>query len=126
MRGTELPDGLGDRGIGVQAAGFLVVGCVCLTALQVWDGSNHWAYLWFEAASTRLYWAFIVPLAATFDWGRKMFEKGKAVREAKKAELLTKEREKERRRIQTELEKQGVALTPEVVASVFGDNGAKG
>ncbi|MDE2787633.1 MAG: hypothetical protein OXL37_13355 [Chloroflexota bacterium] len=42
---------------------------------------------------TKLYWAFIVPLAATFDWMRKMFEKGKAIREAKKAEILAKVRE---------------------------------
>ena len=62
-----MPDGLGDRGIGVQAAGFLIVGCVCLSILQMWSGRDHFLYLWFETAATKLYWAFVVPLAATFD-----------------------------------------------------------
>ena len=39
---------------------------------------------------TQLYWAFLVPLAALIDWGRIMFAKGKAIREAKKAEILAK------------------------------------
>ena len=89
----QLSEGLGDRGIGVQAAGFLVVGCVSLFVLQWWSGGEHFLYHGFEALVTKLYWAFIVPLAATFDWMRKMFEKGKAIREAKKAEILAKVRE---------------------------------
>ena len=79
---------------------------------------------------TKLYWAFIVPLAATFDWMRTMFEKGKAIREAKKAEILAKvreqAREEERERIKTALDaldRNGVTLTPEVVATVFNDSG---
>ena len=115
MRRMELPDGLGDRGIGVQAAGFTIVGCLCLAILQIWSGSDHFLYLWFETAVTKLYWAFVVPLAATFDWGRKMFEKGKAIREAKKAEMLVKERQ----RIKAELERRGVSLAPEVLRRRF-------
>lgn len=80
---------------------------------------------------TKLYWAFIVPLAATFDWMRKMFEKGKAIREAKKAEILAKVREQvteqvtqqvrreEHERIKAQLERAGVSLAPEVAARVF-------
>ena len=82
--------GLSDRGVGVQAAGFAVVGCVSVAALQLFSGSDHLLYQWFEMTATQLYWAFVVPLAALFDWGRIMFAKGKAIREAKKAEILAK------------------------------------
>ena len=134
MRRTEAPDGLGDRGIGVQAAGFVIVGCVCLAVLQVWSGSDHFLYLWFETAVTKLYWAFVVPLAATFDWGRKMFEKGKAIREAKKAEILEKARlkarrealQEERQRIKTEMERNGIPITPEIEAILSGDGASDG
>ena len=139
----QLSEGLGDRGIGVQAAGFVVVGCLSLFVLQWWSGSEHFLYHGFEVLVTRLYWAFIVPLAATFDWMRKMFEKGKAIREAKKAEILAKVREQvteqvreqvieqvreqvteqvrreEHERIKAQLERAGVSLTPEVAAQVF-------
>lgn len=127
----QLSEGLGDRGVGVQAAGFVIVGCVSLFVLQWWSGSEHILYHGFEVLVTKLYWAFIVPLAATFDWMRKMFEKGKAIREAKKAEILAKVREEvteevteqvrreEHERIKAQLEKAGVSLTPEVAAQVF-------
>ena len=82
--------GLSDRGVGVQATGFAVVGCVSVAILHIFSGSEHLLYLWFEMAATRLYWAFVVPLAAFFDWGRIMFAKGKAIREAKKREILAK------------------------------------
>ena len=119
----QLSEGLGDRGIGVQAAGFVIVGCVSLLVLQWWSGSENFLYHGFEVLVTKLYWAFIVPLAATFDWMRKMFEKGKAIREAKKAEILEKALRKalreEHERIKAQLEKAGVSLTPEVAAQVF-------
>ena len=75
---------------------------------------------------------------------RKTFEKGKAIREAKKAEILAKVREEmreqvtkqvreqvteqvreqvrreEHERIRAQLERAGVSLTPEVAAQVFG------
>ena len=79
--------GISDRGVGVQAAGFAVVAFVSLAILQVFSGSEYWLYEWFETAVTRLYWAFVVPLAALFDWGRIMFAKGKAIREAKLREI---------------------------------------
>ena len=119
----QLSEGLGDRGIGVQAAGFVIVGCMSLLVLQWWSGSENFLYHGFEVLVTKLYWAFIVPLAATFDWMRKMFEKGKAIREAKKAEILEKALRKalreEHERIKAQLEKAGVWLTPEVAAQVF-------
>ena len=90
-----------ERGIGFQAVGFAVVGCASVAILQI--GSESWAYQSFETAATRLYWAFVVPLAALFDWGRKMFETRKAIRDAvfKKAvqEEVQKAVENERKRI---------------------------
>ena len=89
---TESIDGLGlsDRGIAVQAWGFAVVGCVSVAVLRLSSDSDYWLYQWFETAATQLYWAFVVPLAALFDWGRIMFARGKAIREAKKREILAK------------------------------------
>ena len=131
----QLSEGLGDRGIGVQPAWFVVLGCMSLFVMQWWSGSEHFPYHGFEVLVTKLYWAFIVPLAATFDWMRKMFEKGKAIREAKKAEILAKvreqvseqvreqvteqERREEHERIKVQLERAGVSLTPDVAAQVF-------
>ena len=89
--------GLSDRGIAVQAWGFAVVGCVSVAALHLFSGSEYALYQWFETAATRLYWAFVVPLAALFDWGRMMFAKGKAIREAKKREILAKATQEARR-----------------------------
>ena len=78
-------------------------------------------------ASPYLYWSFVLPLAALFDGGRKLFEKGKAIREAKKAEIREKGRregqEKERERITRELEEleaSGVTLPPAVAEVVLG------
>lgn len=99
------------------------MGCVSLFVLQWWSGSEHFLYHGFEVLVTKLYWAFIVPLAATFDWMRKMFEKGKAIREAKKAEILAKALQEERQRIKAQLERNGVSLTPEVAARIFNESG---
>ena len=93
-----------ERGIGFQAFGFAVVGCASLAILQFGSESGSWAYQSFETAATRLYWAFVVPLAALFDWGRKMFETRKAIREAALRKAIQKAVENERRRILTNME----------------------
>ena len=79
--------GLSDRGIGVQAAGFAITGCISIAILHLYSGSDHVLYQWFETAVKDIYWAYLFPLAALLDWGRKMFARGKAIREAKKAEI---------------------------------------
>ncbi len=133
MRESQPPqmmEGLADRGIGVQAAGFTLIGGVCLVILQLFAGSDFWVYQWLKTAAFDLYWAFIVPLAALIDWGRKMFERGKAIREAQKARMVEKAREEgrknareeEHKRIRKALEKHGVTLSPEVAEAVFGDS----
>ena len=59
-----------------------------------------------------------------------MFEKGKAIREAKKAEVLAKERqkerEKERRRIKAEMERRGIPVTADMEAILSGDTQSNG
>ena len=121
-----MPEGLADRGIGWQATGFTLTGIACLVILKSYDGSNFWPYQWFETATVDLYWSFVVPLAALFDGGRKLFEKGKAIREAQKARMVQKAHKKgteeENRRIREALEKHGIQLSPEVTEAVFGDS----
>ena len=50
-----------------------------------------------------------------------MFERGKAIREAKKAEMVKKAKEDENRRIKKLLASRGIALPPEVDAEIFGE-----
>ena len=93
--------------------------------LKTYDGSDYWLYQWFETAAVDLYWSFVLPLAALFDGGRKLFEKGKAIREAQKTRMVERARRKakdeENQRVRKELERLGVALSPEVVEAVFGN-----
>ena len=91
---ADLPGALVDRGIGFQAVGFAVVLLASTTLLKLFQGSSFWLYQWFDIAATGTYWSSLVPLAALFDWMRKMFERGKAIREAKKAEIRAEERRK--------------------------------
>ena len=83
MNTSETPRGLSDRGIGWQAAGFTLVALVSISILEIFSGSDFWLYKAFRTAVVQIYWAFVVPLGALFDWGRRMFETGKAIREAK-------------------------------------------
>jgi hypothetical protein len=129
----DFPSGLVDRGIGFQAAGFTLVLSITVAILELLEGSNLWLYQWFERASTEIYWSSLVPLAALFDWTRKMFERGKAIREAKKAEIREKGRKegreegrREAERIKALLESPGVTLPPEVASAIFGDKAKSG
>ena len=78
---------LADRGVGFQAGGFTLAWIVSTAILELFQGSNFWLYQWFERATVDTYWSALIPLGALFDWMRKMFERGKAIREAKKAEI---------------------------------------
>jgi SOS response regulatory protein OraA/RecX len=50
-----------------------------------------------------------------------MFESAKAIREAQKARMVKRAREKEQERIKKELQRRGVTLSPEVINAVFGN-----
>ena len=47
----DLTGGLVDRGIGFQAAGFILVLFASTTILELFQGSNFWLYQWFERAT---------------------------------------------------------------------------
>ena len=83
MNSSEVSRGLADRGIGWQAAGFTLVALASVAILELFSGSDFWLYKAFRTAVVQIYWALVVPLGALFDWGRRMFETGKAIREAK-------------------------------------------
>ena len=72
-----------------------MVGCASVAILQLWSESGSWAYQSFETAVSRLYWAFVVPLAAVFDWGRRMFETRQEIRKAAVEKAIKKAIKKE-------------------------------
>ena len=94
MRQPERSGQIPDRGIWWQIIGFTVVGGGCLAILEVFAGSEFWAFQWFETTVTKLYWAFVIPLAGLFDEARKMFETKMEIRRAARAKALAQEREK--------------------------------
>ena len=93
-----MPREVSDRGIWWQIVGFTLVGCASLTILEIFAGSEFWAYRYFETAATRLYWAFVIPLAGLFDEARKMFETKMEIRRAARAKALDKVRREERQK----------------------------
>ena len=80
MQASELPSELSERGIWWQVGGFTLTGCLCVAILAEFAGSEARAYLYFEIAVTKVYWAFVIPLAGLFDGVRKLFEKRSAIR----------------------------------------------
>ena len=88
-----MPSEVSDRGIWWQIIGFTLVGCVSLAILEVFAGSEFWAYRWFTTAVTRLYWAFVIPLAGLFEEARKMFETKMEIRRVARAKALAKARD---------------------------------
>lgn len=97
MRSSDVPRELSNRGIWWQIIGFTLVGGISLGILEVFAGSDLWAYRYFETTVTKLYWAFVIPLAGLFDEARKMFETKAEIRRAARAKVLAKERDKVRR-----------------------------
>ena len=111
---------LAERGIGFQAIGFGLAGCVSLAILETFSGSNFWLYEAFATATTKQRWALMVPLAVTFDWGRKMFEKAKAIREAQKTRIREAGRAEENARVRALLDRPDVSLPPDIAEEIFG------
>ena len=132
MQASELPSELSERGIWWQVGGFTLTGCLCVAILAEFAGSEARAYLYFEIAVTKVYWAFVIPLAGLFDGVRKLFEKRSAIRakirqqgvEEGLRQGLSQGRRQERRRISETLRRFGtrdeasgaVTLTPEAIA----------
>ena len=134
MQASELPSELSERGIWWQVGGFTLTGCLCVAILAEFAGSEARAYLYFEIAVTKVYWAFVIPLAGLFDGVRKLFEKRSAIRakirqqgvEEGLRQGLSQGRRQERRRISETLRRFGtrdeasgavtLTLTPEAIA----------
>lgn len=123
MSRPELPNELVDRGIYWQLGGFTLVALASMAILAEFVGSDSRAFLYFEIAVTKLYWAFVIPLAGLFDGVRKMFEKMSEIR-AKRRERWLDEgrregrregRQMEREQVREELARLGVDLPQEVV-----------
>lgn len=86
----------------------------------------------------QIYWALVVPLGALFDWGRKMFETGKAIREAKLRQIRDEGRQEgiqagrqEGREetielVRTLLEESGVSLPLDVADRLRDEQNRKG
>ena len=131
MRSSDLPNELVDRGIHWQIAGFLLVACASASILAEFAGSDHRAFIYFEIAATRLYWALVIPLAGLFDGARKMFEKMSEIRARRRQRWLDEGRREgrqegrqegrrqERERVRAEVQRLGATLSPEVVASLL-------
>ena len=119
MNTSETSSGLGDRGIGWQAAGFALVALASVAILEFYSGSDFWLFEAFRTAVVQIYWALVVPLGALFDWGRKMFETGKAIREAKLKQIRDEGRQEGIELVKSLLEESGVSLPPDVAERLY-------
>ena len=106
---SELPNELSERGIWWQVGGFAIAGCASVAVLQIWEGSDFWAYRSFEIAVKDLYWMFVLPLAGLFEGVRKMFEKASEIRAAQREKMLRKAHAKGRKEGHTEGREEALA-----------------
>ena len=73
-----------------------IVGCVGVAILQIWEGSDFWAYRSLEIAAKDLYWLFLLPLAGSIEGVRKLFEKASEIRAAQRAKIVERARNRGR------------------------------
>ena len=130
MNTSETARGLGDRGIGWQAAGFALVALGSVVILEFYSDSDFWLFEAFRTAVVQIYWALVVPLGALFDWGRKMFETGKAIREAKLKQIRDEGRKEGRQEgielLRATLEESGVSVPTDVVERLYEEQNRNG
>ena len=88
-------------------AGFSIVALASLAILAEFSGSEARAFRYLEIATTKLYWAFLVPLGGLFEGARKMFEKGSEIRAAQRAKMQKKWTSKGREEGRKEGRKEG-------------------
>ena len=88
MNRSELPSELVDRGIYWQLGGFTLVSLASVAILAEFAGYDSRVFMYFEIAVTKLYWAFVIPLAGLFDGVRKMFEKMSEIRAKRRQRWL--------------------------------------
>ena len=119
MRSSDLPNELIDRGIYWQVGGFALAAVASVAILAEFSGSELRAFIYFEIAVTKLYWALVIPLAGLFDGARKMFEKMSDIRAKRRQRWLDEGRRQERERMRAELQRLAADLPQEVVASLL-------
>ncbi len=119
MRSSDLPNELIDRGIYWQVGGFSLAAVASVAILAEFSGSELRAFIYFEIAVTKLYWALVIPLAGLFDGARKMFEKMSDIRAKRRQRWLDEGRRQERDRMRAELQRLAADLPQEVVASLL-------
>lgn len=143
MNLADIANELSERGIWWHVAGFAIVGCVSVAILQIWEGSDFWAYRSFEIATKDLYWLFILPLAGLVEGVRKLFEKASEIRAAQREKIRERGRREGRREghregrqeviakvrellespaISKDPETGAITLTPEDIAFLFGES----
>ena len=123
MRSSDLPNELIDRGIYWQVGGFTPAAVASVAILAEFSGSELRAFIYFEIAVTRLYWALVIPLAGLFDGARKMFEKMSDIRAKRRQRWLDEGRREgrqegrrqERETVRKELRRLGVTLPQEAI-----------
>ena len=115
MRSSDLPSELIDRGIYWQVGGFALVAVASVAILAEFSGSELRAFIYFEIAVTKLYWALVIPLAGLFDGARKMFEKMSDIRAKRRQRWLEEGRREERETLREELRRLGVTLPQEAI-----------
>ena len=124
MNLSDLPGELAERGIWWQVGGFAIAGCASVAVLQLWEGSDFWAYRSFEIGTKDLYWMFVLPLAGLFEGVRKLFEKASEIRAAQREKMLRRQRERLRKALnkagRKDPETGEITLTPAAMDSVFG------
>ena len=140
MNWTETPNELSERGIWWQVGGFAIAGCASVAILQIWEGSDFWAYRSLAIAFKDLYWMFILPLAGAIEGVRKLFEKASEIRAAQRAKIrergrregIKEGRQEAQNRMRERLQQAAVAfekdpatgaviLTPEVMDYLLGE-----
>lgn len=109
MNVSDLANELSERGIWWQIGGFTITGCVSVAILQIWAGSEFWAYRSFEIATKDLYWLFILPLAGLIEGVRKLFEKASEIRAAQRARIVERARNRGRQEGHREGRKEALA-----------------
>ena len=115
MRSSDLPNELIDRGIYWQVGGFALAAVASVAILAEFSGSELRAFIYFEIAVTKLYWALVIPLAGLFDGARKMFEKMSDIRAKRRQRWLEEGRREERQTLREELRRLGVMLPQEAI-----------
>ena len=108
----------------------MLVALASVVILELYSGSRFWLYEGFRTTVVQIYWALVVPLGALFDWGRKMFETGKAIREAKLRQIRDEGRQEGHREriklVKMALEEAGVSLPPDIAARLYDEQNRNG